>query len=423
MSEEGQPLSRPVISSASPMSVRRLAAAARTAGLRAPIASTVASAVAAAVLVAGVAIAGPARLAAVVASPAEAATAGVTRVDDAAPSPTKPAATPRQQTARPAAPETAAGRAVPAPKPAARPAKPDPAAAAAERGRLVHAVTGFAYQLVNLDLEAAARSPYDMLIIDATTGRGGDGGFTAADIARLKKKPDGGRRLVLSYLSIGEAEDYRPDYFAQEYMTEDAPDWLMNENPQWKGNRIIRFCKEGWQRTVLGDDDGRSLYNSIEPSPLYRLVELGLDGVALDRVDVYGEVGKECPDARNRMIDFVARLAQHARKKNPRFLVLLHNAEELLTDTRMIATIDAAVKEDLFYGAKNSQALNSEGLIKASLGYLNRAKSAGRPVFVIDYLKDRARIADDRRRIEAQGFIPYFGPRKLDALWLPGQHF
>lgn len=354
------------------------------------------------------------------------ATATDTATPAAKARPTPAQQPPAQRTARPAAPIPVAAP-VPAPKPATKPAakapKIDPAVAEADRNKLVRAVTAFAYQLVDLNLDEAARSPFDMLIVDATTGRGSGGAFTAADIERLKRKPDGGRRLVLSYLSIGEAEDYRPDYFTSEYMTEDAPDWLMNENPQWKGNRIIRFCKEGWQRTVLGDDDGRSLYNSIEPSPLYRLVELGLDGVALDRVDVYGEVAKECPDARNRMVDFVARLAAHARKKNPRFLVLLHNAEELLTDKRMVSTIDVAVKEDLFYGADYSQSLNKEGLIRASLGYLAHAKAAGRPVFVVDYLKDRTRIADDRRRIEAQGFIPYFGPRKLDALWLPGHHF
>ena len=33
--------------------------------------------------------------------------------------------------------------------------------------------------------------------------------LTAADLARLRVKPDGSRRVVLSYLSIGEAENYR----------------------------------------------------------------------------------------------------------------------------------------------------------------------------------------------------------------------
>jgi cysteinyl-tRNA synthetase len=315
---------------------------------------------------------------------------------------------------------------VPARPPAAAPAKPVAAVAAdaaKARARVMAGVQSFAYQLVGLKLAEAESSPYDLIIVDATTGHGDGQPLTAADVARLKRKPDGSRRLVLSYLSIGEAEDYRPDYFATEYMTEDAPDWLMSENPQWKGNRIIRFCHEGWQRTVLGDDKGRSLYNSIEPSPLYRLVELGLDGVALDRVDVYGEVKKECPDARAKMVDFVARLAAHARKKNAGFLVLLHNAEELLVEPRMIAAIDAAVKEDLIYNAGKEGTANPESMIRPSIASLDLARKAGKPVLVIDYLKDRARIEEARRRIESHGFIAYFGPRKLDSLWLPGVNF
>lgn len=310
------------------------------------------------------------------------------------------------------------------PTPSSRPVADAATAAQHRRALALTRVKSFAYQLVGLTPAEAERSPYDLIVVDATTGRGDGEAFTAAEIARLKRKPDGSRRLVLSYLSIGEAEDYRPDYFAKEYITEaEPPDWLMSENPQWKGNRLIRFCQEGWQKTVLGDDNGRSLYNSIEPSPLYRLVELGLDGVALDRVDVYGEVGKECPDARNRMIDFVARLAAHSRKKNPDFLVLLHNAEELLTNARMVGAIDAAVKEDLLYNARKEGTDNPESMIRPSISALKLAQAAGKPVLVIDYLKDRARIEAARRRIEEQGFLAYFGPRKLDGLWLPGVNF
>ena len=174
---------------------------------------------------------------------------------------------------------------------------------------------------------------------------------------------------------------------------------------------------------MLGDEDGRSLYNSIEPSPLYRLVELGLDGVALDRVDVYSEVKNECADARNKMVDFVSRLAAHARKKNPQFMVVLHNTEELLADKKMMASIDAILKEDLFVGAVRNDTANTEVYVREALAHLGLARAAGRPVFVIDYLSDRSRIADDKRRIEAQGFIGYFGPRKLDKLWLPGVNF
>ena len=288
---------------------------------------------------------------------------------------------------------------------------------------MISAVKSWAVQMQNVDVAAASATSADLFVADATAGGPNGGALSIGDVAALKTKPGGGRRLAISYLSIGEAEDYRPDYFTSEYMTEDAPDWLLSENQKWKGNRLIRFCKEGWQRTILGDEDGRSVYNSVEASPLYRLIELGFDGVYLDRVDVYSEVQKECPDAAAKMVAFVARLAAHARKKNPNFIVILQNAEELLQDAKMIAAIDAIAKEDLFYGADHSERENDAGMVKTSLAHLALAKAAGRPVFVLDYIHDPGRRAADKAKIEAQGFIPYFGPRKLDHLWSPGAQF
>lgn len=293
----------------------------------------------------------------------------------------------------------------------------------AHRLRLINAARSWGYQLSSLNVAQAARSPFDLLVIDGTTGLAGNRPLTRAQIQSLKRKPDGKRRLVISYLSIGEAEDYRTDYFAKEYLTEDAPDWLMAENPHWKGNRIIRFCEEGWQKTILGDRYGHNVYNSIELSPLDRLIELGFDGVYLDRVDVYSEVGRQCPDAENRMVDFVARLASHARRRNSNFIVMLQNAEELLVHAKMRRAIDAVAKEDLFYGNDYSQRRNSADDIANSIQYLKKAKHAGRPVFVVDYVKSRRKIRAAKRLIKANGFIPYIGPRDLNRLWLPGRNF
>ncbi len=324
---------------------------------------------------------------------------------------------------------------VPEPKPAVRPAKTAPAAppgaaraidpsqARVERQKRINAVRSWGYQLQALRLEEALASPYDLLVVDATKGHAAGRHFERGEVEQLKRKPDGSRRLVLSYLSVGEAEDYRPDYFTPEYMTEDAPDWLGHENPQWKGNRVINPCHAGWQATILGDENGRNVYNSIDPSPLYRLIELGFDGIYLDRVDVYREVTKQCPDSRRRMVDFIARLGAHARKRAPNFIVVLQNAEELVREPTMLHTIDAVAKEDLFYGADYSQNLNSAGMIEEAVGHLQAAKAAGRPVLVIDYVLSPARKADAKRRIEQQGFIPYIGPRDLGKLWLPGKDF
>ena len=275
--------------------------------------------------------------------------------------------------------------------------------------------------MASLSLQQANASPYQMLVVDATTGLDTGKPFTRQEVERLKTAPDGSRRLVISYLSIGESEDYR-GYYAKEYEEEEAPDWLMKENPQWKGNRLIRFCEQGWQNTILGDENGRSFY-ADEPSPLFRLLELGFDGVYLDRVDVYAEIKKECADGANKMVDFVSRLAAHARKKDPKFLVILQNAEELLAYSKMIEAIDAVAKESLFYGGDMSQNKNSADQVQAVLANLRIAKRAGRAVFVVDYVNDRTRNADAVSRIKAEGFVPYIGPRNLAKLWLPGVQF
>lgn len=325
---------------------------------------------------------------------------------------------------RPAPPRNAA---TPAPaRPQTAPTQPSTtqnAASAERRAKTIAAVASWGYQLAELSIDEAAAAPYDLLVIDATTGLAGGKAMTKADVDRLKRTADGRRRLVVGYLSIGEAEDYRRDYFSAEYLEEEAPDWLQKENSQWKGNRIITFCDEGWQRTILGDDDGRNLYNSIEPSPLHRLIELGLDGVYLDRVDVYGEVGKACPDAARRMVAFVKRLAEHARKRNLEFLIIQQNAEELLEHADLVKTIDAIAKEDLFYGVGHTQSANNASQVRETLDHLRRARRAGRPVFFIDYIKSPQSIADSSRRGRAEGFIPYFGPRDLGKLWLPGREF
>ena len=290
----------------------------------------------------------------------------------------------------------------------------------AARQAAISKVKVWAMQLQKFDVATAKATNADMLVTDATTASITGQPFTASDVAALKVKPDGSKRLLISYLSIGEAEDYRPDYFTSEYMEEDAPDWLLSENKVWKGNRIIRFCNEGWQQTILGDEQGMSVYNSVESSPLYKLIELGFDGVYLDRVDVYAEVQKDCPDAANKMVAFVERLAAHARKRNPNFIVIQQNAEELLQHKRMIDAIDAVAKEDLFYGADHSQNANPRSMVDSTLADLAYAKAAGRPVFILDYLNDPERRRIDRAKIEAQGFVPYIGPRPLDQLWLPG---
>ena len=69
-------------------------------------------------------------------------------------------------------------------------------------------------------LDTLTGSAYDLFILDLFY----EEALTPADLAALHTKPQGGTRLRIAYMSIGEAEDYRY-YFRPEWLVE-PPTWL-----------------------------------------------------------------------------------------------------------------------------------------------------------------------------------------------------
>ena len=70
-------------------------------------------------------------------------------------------------------------------------------------------VKSFGYQLQDLNIKEVVESPLDLLILDYSEDGSHEERWSRQDIARLKQKNQGTPRLLLAYLSIGEAEDYR----------------------------------------------------------------------------------------------------------------------------------------------------------------------------------------------------------------------
>ena len=104
---------------------------------------------------------------------------------------------------------------------------------------IVFAVTGAAaapprnllYQLQGLNIAQVAASSYSLVVTDYSRDGTAAGEWTKAEIEQLR---DGGKRTVLAYLSIGEAEDYR--YYWQSSWRKQRPAWLGPANPDWPGN-------------------------------------------------------------------------------------------------------------------------------------------------------------------------------------------
>lgn len=120
-------------------------------------------------------------------------------------------------------------------------------------------------------IEELASTNYDLLIIDLFFHENMP--LTAADLTSLKQKANGGSRLVVAYMSIGEAEDYR--YYWQDDWLDQDPSWMEGENRDWKGNFKVRYWDPAWQSIIYGND---SSYTK-------RILDAGFNGVYLDIIE------------------------------------------------------------------------------------------------------------------------------------------
>ena len=217
-----------------------------------------------------------------------------------------------------------------------------------------------------------------------------------ATVERLKQKP-GGRRLVFSYLSIGEAESWRAYY--KSCCAGKSPSWLTHRTQGWGGNYVVRYWESGWKGIVR--------------ARLSAIIAAGFDGVYLDRVDTW-EAFKGEGNARAQMIALVKELSAMAKAQRPGFLVLVQNGEELLSDQSYVAAIDGIAKEDLFYGIHHNFARNDAGTIRESVTLLKRAQGRGKAILVVEYLGGDA-ASRARSEIRAHGFAACIASRELSS--------
>jgi len=259
------------------------------------------------------------------------------------------------------------------------------------------------YHLSNLDIDKITASKADLVVIDYARG-GGEIALSKDEVARARRKPDGTPRLAVAYFSIGEAESYR-FYWRSEWASAGMPAWHVAENCAWPRNHMVRFWHDGWKDIIYRADN----------SYLYKIVDAGFDGVYLDRVDVFWELMKERPGAREDMITFVRELAATARRLKPGFLVIAQNAEDLLVESRYRDAIDGLGKEDLLFGMSGTGVRNSDKEISQALGNISHLQWDWKPVFAVEYLTTQDQIDKTRAELTGYGFVPTFAHRSLDG--------
>lgn len=217
------------------------------------------------------------------------------------------------------------------------------------------------------------------------------------DLTLFKKKT-----LLIAYVSVGEAEDYR---FYWEGIKDAA--FVVGENPDWKGNFYVDVRSLEWQQLIV---------EQVIP----RLQQAGFQGVFLDTLDTAEFLESKDPQkyagSKAAMIELVK--AIHSRY--PELLLVSNNGFPLLEELALY--LSGVLAEDIFMmpdfangGYRKVPAAERE----YKIAVLKKIQALGRPVFNIEYAspKDKAAIRVCLRQSRRLGFKPYVAEKNLSAIY------
>ena len=291
---------------------------------------------------------------------------------------------------------------------------------------------------------------HDLLVMDFSSDGTEGAKFTSSEIDQIQHGDpalggDGSRKVVVAYVSIGEASEFRSYWdpawtvtgTASGALTASAPSWLGPVNPDFPESRKVRYWDPAWQALI---------FSTAGTGWLDQTLSQGFDGAYLDIVDAYFFWGEEATpsqrrpgdpvdvqDAARRMIDFVVALTAHARQTVPGFFSIPQNGEFILEDAdggplapdpmRRAAYLDAiggiGIEDTYYRGNLDENNVLDPDLPKIAVLQSDFA-GVSKPVFVVDYLNDAAKIDVFAARAVADGFHPHAAPtRDLDRLGPP----
>jgi cysteinyl-tRNA synthetase len=249
--------------------------------------------------------------------------------------------------------------------------------------------TRFIYVLQNAGFKELNNVEFNIAVVDLDESK-----LSQNDLKNLHNMD----KVVIAYLSIGEAENYR-SYWKDDWET-GSPAFIDDENPDWEGNYKVRYWYEEWQQIIF--------------SRLNYIISLGYDGVYLDVVDSFEYYKNKGIDfAEEKMVELVINISKEAKKSNKNFLIVPQNAERLLAHENYLSAIDGIGREDLWYIDNN---LQPEAELETALLHLNKAIDSGKFVLVVSYPTEKDKKCNFIKMAKEHNFIPYVGRRELDTI-------
>ena len=305
----------------------------------------------------------------------------------------------------------------------------------------------WAYQIQDISgpgaVDELAHSHYDMLVLEPTrTDWSSDDKYfdTKGMVERLQNTKASDyvhRKLIIAYIDIGEAENWRwywtwsKEWPEGEPRPQDWPDYILAHDPEgWEGNFLVAYWDERWKDIVIygrnQDSEPYGDYNSV----IDETIKDGFDGIYLDWVEgfendaVIEEAQRQGKDPAVEMIHFIQEMRNYATQRVPHFLIIQQNAVALANGHPELGSkIDAISQEAIWYdgtayddwnATDGYDIPNHPSLTNYYINYLDQYKAAGIPVFNCEYAVNFA--AEAYNKSHDKGYIPYCTRRALSRL-------
>lgn len=286
----------------------------------------------------------------------------------------------------------------------------------------IQGVRFFAYQLQNIELpeniEKLSLSNYDLLILDQVRSiKGMENYNSKADVIKLHNSYGSSvnPKKVISYINIGEAEDYR--YYWQEGWKVGNPNWILAPDPDgWSGNYPVKFWDSQWKNIIK--------------DYLRRIIEDGYDGAYFDWIEIYSfkpvvELAEsEGKNSETEIILFLRELKEYSKNLNPNFIFIAQNASELGKNPEWLEVFSGIGQEGIWFtwggdpdtGEEPGDVPVDAELSEEILSNLKKWKNAGKIVLDIEYAQERNNVNLAYSKGKENGFITYVTLSGLDEL-------
>lgn len=247
----------------------------------------------------------------------------------------------------------------------------------------------WAYNLTKINTSNIAKSNYDVVVID--TERKENRPFTKKEIESLKTKPDGSRRKVIAFVSLGQVERFRR-YWKPEWSGK-KPSWMGNKSTVWRGVYEIKDIKN-------------KEWISISQNIVNRAMETGFDGIMIGGLGFH----KNKEDA----AFFIKIVSNYAKLRKDDFLIFSQDTDELVKYEDYVNSIDGIVRQAVYYEMLSGKK-RSNNYVNTVVNRLKELKAKNKHIFIIEYV-DGKEWKSVEKQIQENGFIGFNSNVRLDKI-------